>query len=556
MKPEKPSSEDLRRRAEARVNSLARPALEVPTELQALHQVHELQIHQVELEMQNEELQQARVRLEEALASYTDLYDFAPVGYLSLEPTGGITRANLEAGRMLGLERARLLNRRFAGFLVEADELAFTVYLEQAFQGQPLEPFEGSVRGEGSASPQVQVVAALSFDGQKCRLVLTDVTELRRSQEQEKRLEADLQQSQKLESLGSLAGGVAHDMNNVLAAIQAVSETLHLTHSNDRALLGSLDIIDRASARGRDLVKGLTNFARKDLRAPKPLDLNVLVREESELLSRTTLQKVALVLDFEESLPWVLGERGSLANALMNLCGNAVDAMARGGILSLRTRRLPDARVELVVQDNGVGMPPEVLARATEPFYTTKPVGKGTGLGLALAYATAKAHGGTLSLHSELGKGTLVSLRLPSCSAAPAVGAEVEAGGPQAGSLEILLVDDDELIRASLPAMVEFLGHHVICAAGGQEALDMLEAGLEVQLMILDLNMPGMNGLEVLQKLRQRLPRLPVLLATGHLDAETSRTIQQLGRVLSINKPYTMEELDEKLQKILGLEGQ
>ncbi len=538
------------------MNSLASPALEVPTELQAMRQVHELQVHQVELAMQNEELQQARVHLEEALASYTELYDFAPVGYLSLEPNGGITRANLEAGRMLGLERSRLLHRHFAGFLAGADERAFKVYLEQVFKDQPLEPFEGSLRGEGSAPLQVLVEAALSADGQKCRLVLLDVTELRRAQEQEQRLEADLQQSQKLESLGSLAGGIAHDMNNVLAAIQAVSETLHLTHSTDQTLLGSLDIIDRASARGRDLVKGLTHFARKELREPKPLDLNAVIREEAEHLGHTTRQKVALVLDLEEGLPWVLGERGSLASALMNLCRNAVDAMAGGGMLTLRTRRLPDARVELVVQDNGVGMPPEVLARATEPFYTTKPLGKGAGLGLALAYATAKAHGGTLSLHSELGQGTLVSLRLPSCSATTADGAEVKTGGTQGAPLGILLVDDDELIRASLPAMVEFLGHHVICAAGGQEALDMLEAGLEVQLVILDLNMPGMNGLEVLEKLRQRLPRLPVLLATGHLDAETSRAIQQLGRVLSINKPYTMEELDQKLQKILALEGQ
>ena len=538
------------------MNSLAPPALEVPTELQAMQQVHELQVHQVELAMRNEELQRARLHLEEALASYTELYDFAPVGYLSLEPNGCIARANLEAGRMLGLERARLLHQRFAGFLAGADGLAFKAYLEQVFKDQPLEPFEGSLQGNGSALLQVQVVAALSSDGQRCRLVLTDVTELRRSQEHEKRLEADLQQSQKLESLSSLAGGVAHDMNNVLAAIQAVSEILHLTHSTDRTLLGSLDIIDRASARGRDLVKGLTHFARKELRSPKPLDLNAVVREEAELLSHTTLQKVALVLDLEEGLPWVHGERGSLANALTNLCVNAVEAMDRGGMLTLRTRRLPDARVELVVQDNGVGMPPEVLARATEPFYTTKPLGKGTGLGLTLAYATAKAHGGTLSLHSEPGKGTLVSLRLPSSSVAPALITEVKAEGAQGAPQEILLVDDDELIRASIPAMVEFLGHHVICASGGQEALDMLEAGLEVQLVILDLNMPGMNGLEVLQKLRERLPRLPVLLATGHLDAETSRAIQQLGRVLSINKPYTMEELDQKLQKILALEGQ
>ncbi len=951
MKPDKPSSEDLRRRAEARMNSLARPALEVPTTVTAMRQVHELQVYQVELEMQNEELQQVRASLEEALASYTELCDFAPVGYLSLEPDGSIVRANLEAGRMLGLERARLMGRRFADFLTETDERAFTAYLDNAYRGQPMPPFVGRVPRPGAPSLILQVEVGLAYDSRRCRVVLsdittlreakdrllesherlgklsqhlpgmiyqyqlfpdgrscfpycsdglralfglepeavredgqslfalihpednvalmasihhsaqtlepwqhdfrieragtgtrwlsgaaqpepladgsilwhgfarditarleaeqalaaseqrallerrqlseviwgtnagtwewnvqtgettfnerwarmlgytlaelapttiatwnelahpedlarsqeliqlcfrgeaedyqcdcrmrhkeghwvwvldrgrvvawtpdgqplrmsgthleiterkqaelalaealvfnqqiiasaqegvvvynqegrlvlinpfmeslvglpakdvvgklpceafpfleelgvpkgleralrgeqvqfppaawalestgrsgwasstqaplrdnrgeivgvietvTDLTELHRAQEKEKQLEVDLQHTHKLESLGSLAGGVAHDMNNVLAAIQAVSETLHLTHGADAALVRFLDIIDRASARGRDLVKGLTNFARKDLREPKPLDLNALVREESDLLRRTTLQKVEVVLDLEEGLPWVLGEPGPLANALMNLCVNAVDAMPTGGALTLRTRSLPGAHVELAVQDSGVGMTPQVLARATEPFFTTKAMGKGTGLGLAMVYATVKAHGGTLSLQSESGKGTQITLNLPSCASTRALKATAPAAGSKAPSLEILLVDDDELIRDSLPAMVESSGHHVITAAGGQAALDMIDAGLEIQLVILDLNMPGMNGLETLKQLRQRQPWLPVLLATGHLDADTSRVLQQAGRTLSIAKPYTLEELDQKLQEIMRLEG-
>ncbi len=951
MKPDKPSSEDLRLRAEARMNSLAPPALEVPTALQVMRQVHELQVHQVELEMQHEELEHTRAQLEEALAGFKELYDFAPVGYLSLEPSGSIVRANLEAGRLLGLERALLMTRRFADFFAQADRSAFTAYLEQAFLGEPMQPFEGRVQRTEAPPLVLQLEVGLSADGRRCRAVLTDltrireaetelreshvrlgklsqrlpgmiyqfqrfpegrsclpycsagirdlfglepeavredaaslfalihpedsaalmasighsaqtlapwrcdfrierpgagtrwlsavaqpesladgsilwygfatditerleaqqmlaaseqracqgqrylgdvvwgtgagtwewnvqtgetvfnerwagmlgyaleelqptsigtwnelahpedlkssndliqcclrgetedyqcdcrmrhkdghwvwvlvrgrvvewtpegqplrmsgthleiserkraelalaealvfnqqiissaqegivvydreghlalfnpfmeammgmsaqevlgkppdgffpfleglgvlegleqalrgeqvyhppapwtlestgrsgwvsstqaplrdnrgeiigviatvtdVTELHRAQEKERQLEADLQHTQKLESLGSLAGGVAHDMNNVLAAIQAVSETLHLTHSTDSALLRFLDIIDRASARGRDLVKGLTNFARKDLREPKPLDLNALVREESELLRHTTLQKVEVVLDLEEGLPWVLGEPGPLASALMNLCVNAVDAMPTGGILTLRAHRLPGAQVQLVVQDTGVGMTPLVLGRATEPFFTTKPMGKGTGLGLAMVYATVKAHGGTLSLQSEPGQGTKVTLTLPSCAAPAASSATLPTGGPRAASMDILLVDDDELIRASIPALVESFGHHVIAAAGGQAALDMLDAGLEIQLVILDLNMPGMNGLETLQQLRQRQPWLPVLLATGHLDAESNRVLQQAGRALSISKPYTLEELDAKLQEIMRLEG-
>jgi PAS domain S-box-containing protein len=506
------------------------------------------------------ERKQAELALAEALAFNQQIISSAQEGIVVYDREGRLALFNPFMEAMMGVSAQEVLGKLPDEAFPFLERLGVPEGIGRALLGEqthhPPAPWalESSGRSGWVSSTQAplrdnrgEVIGVIAM--------VSDVTELHRSQEKEKQLEADLQHAQKLESLGSLAGGVAHDMNNVLAAIQAVSETLHLTHGADAALVRFLDIIDRASARGRDLVKGLTNFARKDLREPKPLDLNALVREESELLLRTTLQKVEVILDLEEHLPWVIGEWGPLASALMNLCVNAVDAMPTGGSLTLRTRGLAGAKVELVVQDTGTGMTPQVLARAMEPFFTTKPVGKGTGLGLAMAYATAKAHGGTLSLHSEPGQGTKVTLHLPACAAPDIPVASTPAGEPKAASFAILLVDDDELIRASIPAMVESSGHHVITAAGGQAALDMLDAGLEVQLVILDLNMPGMNGLETLKELRQRQPWLPVLLATGHLDAETSRVLQQAGRTLSLTKPYTMEELDGKLQEIMRLEG-
>jgi CheY-like chemotaxis protein len=258
-------------------------------------------------------------------------------------------------------------------------------------------------------------------------------------------------------------------------------------------------------------------------------------------------------MDLEEALPAVRGERGTLANVLMNLCVNAIDAMPEGGDLTLRTRSLPGSQVELQVVDNGRGMPPSVLARAMEPFFTTKPLGKGTGLGLALAYATAKAHGGNLSLQSEAGQGSTVTLRLPSVAGATQAEAEPEPAQVSAAATRILLVDDDELILVAIPAMIETLGHHVTVAAGGPEALALLEAPEPFDLVILDLNMPGMNGVETFERIRHGWPNLPVLIATGYLDSATTYLLQKAGLALSISKPYSLRELDQRIQELRNL---
>jgi len=362
--------------------------------------------------------------------------------------------------------------------------------------------------------------------------------------------EAQLNQMQKLDSLGKLAGGVAHDMNNTLAAIQAVTQTLVVTRSEDAALLKALAIVQRASDRGRDLVRGLTSFARQDIREPELIDLNTLVREEMEILQRTTRQRVSLVLDLEEPLPPVLGERGVLGSALMNLCVNAVDAMPEGGTLTLRTLGLPDQRVALEVADTGTGMPPEVVARAMEPFYTTKPIGKGTGLGLSSVYATAKAHGGTVSIHSEPGAGTRVRLQLPAAKASKATGERPPSTTTGPGPMDLLLVDDDELIRATVPGMLGLAGHRVTIACGGDEALGLLAEGGRFDLVLLDLNMPGRNGLETLRGIRRLGLAVPVLMATGHLEEATLEALKADPAALPMAKPFTMAEFGARWQQL------
>jgi PAS domain S-box-containing protein len=378
--------------------------------------------------------------------------------------------------------------------------------------------------------------------------ILQDVTELHAARDKERRMERELGHLQRLESLGRLVGGVSHDMNNVLAAIMAMASVLEARSGHHPETARSAGAILQASIRGRDLVQGLTAFARKEQRPAVALNLNQLVRQEADLLERTTFKKLAIQLHLEEPLPAVLAEASALANALMNLCVNACDAMPGGGTLRLETRRLEGGMVELAVEDTGAGMTPEVAARAMEPFFTTKPEGRGTGLGLALVAATAQAHGGRVNLRSAPGKGTRVEMVLPQLAAqAPAAPAPAVAGQGVGRSLRVLLVDDDALIRETVPPLLEHMGHRTQAAAGGLEALGLLEAGLDFDLAILDVSMPGMDGIETLGRLRVLRPGLPVLLATGFVDERMPGVLSRFPNVRMLRKPFLISDLGEGL---------
>jgi signal transduction histidine kinase/CheY-like chemotaxis protein len=408
-------------------------------------------------------------------------------------------------------------------------------------------------RRDGSAIPALVSARVLDLGGEACLLVAAqDLTATREAEAERQRLEAELLHAQKLESLGSLAGGVAHDMNNILAAIIGLGSTLQEQHAEDAGLSRALGIILAAGERGRKLVRSLTDFARKGLEDAQPVDLNALARDVAYLLRSTTLQKVEVILALDPGLPLILGERSALHNALMNLCVNAVDAMPDGGTLAFRSGLAGPGHVELAIADTGRGMPPAVMARAMEPFFTTKPAGKGTGLGLAGVYGTMKAHGGSVEIRSQEGKGTRVLLRFPLLAEAPNPGPAPapDPAEPAPVPRRILVVDDDPIILETLPSTLEFLGSTVTRASRGQEALDLLEGGLEVDLVILDNNMPGLSGIDTLLRLRVLCPDLPVILSTGFLAPDVEEEVGRVPAVWLLNKPYTLPAIREKMGAI------
>jgi CheY-like chemotaxis protein len=301
------------------------------------------------------------------------------------------------------------------------------------------------------------------------------------------------------------------------------------------------------------MVKNLLTFSRQTPVEVSRLDVNAILRDQARLLERTTLAKVRLRMDMEADLHSILGDASTLTHAFMNLSVNAVDAMPDNGTLTFRTRNVDGDWIEVVVEDTGIGMPKGVLEKAMDPFFTTKEVGKGTGIGLSIVHSTVKAHQGRMEIQSEPGHGTCVKIYFPTCEflAPPGEPAPVLQIESSHRRFNVLLVDDDELIQESIGELLEVLGHRVTTSTSGEEALVKLEAGLQPDVVILDMNMPGLGGSGTLPRLRARCPTLPVLLATGRADQAALNLVKGYPHVTLLSKPFGMRELQQQLE-ILG----
>ena len=511
------------------------------------------------LEIQQHHLTEAALRRERDRAqSYLDTVEALIV---SLDAQGRITLVNRRGAQLLGWTEADLLQLNwFKTCLSQPEGLnrLYPAFLAEVAEGREASTFEEGliVDRQGSAHTIAWHHTCLRDDQGTITGRLSageDISGRKRLEAERLEMEQELQHAQKLESIGCLAGGVAHDINNVLTAIMGMASLIGIKYPLDPFIERATNTLQSACARGASLVKGLTNFARKEIEESCPVDLNNLVRSEVALLERTTLQRIELALDLEEGLPLVQGDPSSLANVIMNLCVNALDAMPEGGTLRFRTRSLAGAWAELELEDSGSGMTPEVQAKALTPFFTTKPVGKGTGLGLSIVYGTVKAHGGTVDIASEVGVGTRITLRFKVMEpvAAPfATAAQDSAPEPLRQPLRILVVDDDELICATLPILLEAMLYQVDLASSAQQAIALLEAGLRPDLVILDNNMPGLRGDAAFRRIRALRPGIPVLFSSGHPDEAMRTLIAAESRVATLDKPYTLPTLSAALTSL------
>jgi len=538
------AGDDIRRRAEARL--LGEPAEgESAWPLDARALVHELRVHQIQLEMQNIELQ----RLDRERASFENLYEFAPVGYLVLDPGGRILACNVTVARMLGLHRKELIGRPLET-LVDPQDRDAAYLCRQKLAGGEACPCEFRMLRAGAGPLWVRMdgARATGHDGGcELRVLLTDISAQRQAEREYREMETQLQHLQRMESIGRLAGGVAHELNNVLAAILAVTESM----AEGREDASSPQrIIAAACGRGRAITQGLLVFSRKDVGAKSAVDLNLQVEEAAAVVRASCDPRVEVELDLDPAQPRVLGNSSTLGTILLNLCRNALDAMPEGGRLLLGTRRGPGSEVQLRIRDDGEGMCGEVLAKATEPFFTTKPVGRGTGLGLAIVHSLVQAHQGTLELKSEPGRGTEVAISLPAHPDPPPDPAP--APSHDLSGLVMVLVDDEEVIRETMAMLLARSGNRVHTATGGEEALRLLASGLDPDILILDVRLPDIDGVEVLRRLRASGNRVPVLLFTGSLDSDLRALAAGTPRTGLVAKPATLEDMRCAISRLLG----
>ena len=366
-----------------------------------------------------------------------------------------------------------------------------------------------------------------------------------------------LLQSQKMESIGQLTGGVAHDFNNLLMAVMGNLELLGKRIPDDPRLRRLLDGAMQGARRGASLTQRMLAFSRQQDLKTSPIDMAQLLLGMRDLLERSLGPSFDLRLRLADGLPAAQVDANQLELAILNLAINSRDAMPNGGQIaidvSLRDvkggKPARDGKYILVeVQDTGLGMDAETLNKAIEPFFSTKPLGKGTGLGLSMVHGLIVQLGGHFELASEAGRGTTACLWLPVAKELPETEKiEVSAGGDTMAAT-ILVVDDDPLIAMSTVDMLEDLGHTVIEANSGKQALEILQSGQSVDLLMTDQAMPGMTGIELIEIVRPQHPELPVLLATGYADLPAGKW-SDLPRLA---KPYQQAQLEAEVGRLLS----
>ncbi len=556
--------------------------LEIPdlSSDQARKLFHELQVHQIELEIQNEELRRIMTALEQSRNQFSLLFHQAPIGYLVLNDVGMIHEANDTFCRMVGRTRDQLMGSPFSENMEGDDRSVFLARYRTFFKNPVEKNFEVLIRRDQGPAFYAHMEGALinnvlghqqKHDKPFLLLAVTDVTERKWAEEKRLHLERQLQQTQKLESLGVLAGGIAHDFNNLLAIILgnaslALDDLPHLSPARD-----NLGAIEATSLRAAELCRQMLAYSGKGQFVIEDIRLGALIGEMVSLLKSSLSKKAVLNLNLKEPLPTMRGDPSQIRQVVMNLVINASEAIGeRSGSVTISTgimecsheylsdvylddRLTEGSYVWLQVADTGCGMDSETQRRIFEPFFTTKFTGRG--LGLSAVLGIVRGHRGTLKVYSKPGKGTTIKVLFPIApEGRPAADPYDEAMlGDWHGAGVILLVDDEESIRAMGNRMLERLGFQVLAAADGRAALEIYRTRREeIALVLLDLTMPHMDGAETFRELRRIDPAARVVMSSGYTESEIAPRFANERLSGFLQKPYALYALAQCLRNALS----
>ncbi len=710
-------SESLCKQAEKTLQEKTENLQELSTE-NVKSIIHELQTHQIELEMHNEELRRTQSELEESRNRYSNLYDFAPIGYFTFDKNGLIIEVNLTGANKLGIERSFLIKKPFSFYVTPASRYMFYLHLREVFRTNTKQTCEIKLvnKNKNQFDVQLESLAVQDSGGNfsQCRTAIVDVTELKRAEEklqrahdelvaanealqaeiierkkaeqaeqdahvyaesivetlqeslvvldaqlrvvianqtfyktfkvspeetvnkfiydlgdrqwdipelqklleevipknthfqdfevdhefpgigrkvmslnsrqiyqkdgdkelillaieditEKKGLEAQLLRAQRMESIGTLAGGIAHDLNNVMTPMMLSLQTLEEKFTDEQSQK-LLTILERNLQRGANLIKQVMSFARGIEGERKPLQVTNIISEIEKVIKETFPKSIEIRADIQRDSFTISGDSTQLHQVLMNLCVNARDAMSDGGILSISAenflidenyiRMHTEAKVGqyvvIWVSDTGTGIPPKILARIFEPFFTTKEHGKGTGLGLSTSLGIVKSHGGFINVQSEVGRGTAFRVYLPAI--------KTEIQGVEEQQLElfvgdgewILVAEDEESIRDVTFSTLQMSGYKVLTANDGAEAVALYVENVDkIKVILMDMMMPVMDGQVSIRAIRGINPEVKIIAVSGLAEKDKLKSIADYTNAF-LPKPYTAERLLRTIHEVIG----
>jgi PAS domain S-box-containing protein len=556
---------DLRGRAE---RSLARRSSPESTGFpkSAPELVHELQVHQIELQMQNDALRDVQFDLEAAREKYRMLYDLSPVACVSIGADARITEANRACAALLEVSPESLLRQKLSRFVAAEQIEIFERFRRELLasdqrQSCTLELVAASARRR---EVRLEGVQAQSPAGRQYLIALIDQTELHQLQRRSR-------QAHKLETLGTLSSGVAHSFNNLLSATLSCVEAALMRLGPEDAARGPIEQLQGVALHGRSIVDQILRFARPAARIePEPIALDAAVEAAARLLRRLLGTDVNLELDLRAGDACVRIDRGELDQILFNLATNARHAMPTGGKLRIESRlleanslhvavsneRTAPARVLLAVSDTGLGMDAETRKRAMQPFFSTKRPSSGTGLGLSTICDSMAQAGGHVELQSAPGRGTTVFLYWPLSEPAPHATHEMSLPPDRslqlASAPRVLLVDDDRLVRIAIRRYLQYAGCQVVEAGSREAALELLqEAEQNFELLVADVVLPGGFGTDLARKAKQVKPELATVFVSGHTRGELVQRGWVEDDAIVLHKPFSATELQAAVQQAL-----
>jgi PAS domain S-box-containing protein len=695
QKPKSVQLNTLRNRAEEFVIKNPSAAKEIlPKDIQNL--IEDLRIHQVELEIQNEELQRAQMELEAARNRYSDLYEFAPVGYITVSEEGLILEANFTSNTLLGVEKSLMIGKPFTRFITSDTQDVYYFHRKKLFETKTkqicelkLEKKDGTqfyaqlesivLRDRNSNSDRcriiisditervrttqafresedkyrllVKTIPSIVYRGYKdwsvdffdektesltgydvdefnsrrmrwidiivdediesvkevftralktdksyvreyriksktgelrwiqergqivCNTegaieyvsgVFFDITERKQAKKERKELEIQLHQAQKMEAIGMLAGGIAHEFNNILGIIIGNAEVA-LDEVPDTSLAKEcLDEIRLASLRASDVVQQILSFARKDLIEREPVNLTPIIKDCLRLLRSSIPRTIEISQDISCAFDTVLADLTQISQVVMNLCTNAAQAMGEyGGVLKVTLKNVefenqdekldvePGCYVALTVSDTGPGITPDIIDRIFEPYFTTKEIGKGTGMGLSVVHGIVKSCHGKITIHSEAGKETVFQVLLPVIDAETQLKVEKPGTLPN-GTEHILFVDDEQSLVKVARRILEGLGYEVETKINPVEALELFRSGPDrFDLVITDMAMPQMSGQKLVKEILDIRSDMPIILCTGFSEKISEEYVGELNIKDFVIKPFVTHNFALTVRKVL-----